>query len=68
MMMMGRNFGRRTVALFWCGIVALVSGILIYLQQIPLLYVIATISLVILLLIVAFSDLENVGRDMIDES
>jgi len=63
---MGKEFGRRTVALFWCAIVGIVSGLLIYFQMIPLLYVLATIALVGLLLIVAFSDLENVGRDAMD--
>jgi hypothetical protein len=66
MMFMGREFGRRTVALFWCAIVGIVSGVLVYLQMIPLLYVLATLALVVLLLVVAFSDLENVGRDTID--
>ena len=66
MLLMGREFGRRTVALFWCAVVAVVSGVLIYLQQIPLLYLLATIALVVLLLVVAFADLENVGRDTID--
>jgi hypothetical protein len=68
MALFGRKFGRRTVALFWFGIIALVSGILIAIEQIPILYVLTTVSLVILLLIVAFSDLENVGREAIDES
>jgi hypothetical protein len=68
MALFGRKFGRRTIALFWFGIIALVSGILIAMEQIPILYVLATVSLVILLLIVAFSDLENVGREAIDES
>ena len=63
---MGKEFGRRTVALFWCAIVGIVSGLLIYFQMIPLLYVLATIALVGLLLIVAFSDLENVERDAMD--
>jgi hypothetical protein len=66
MKVMGKEFGRRTVALFWCAIVGIVSGLLIYFQMIPLLYVLATIALVGLLLIVAFSDLENVGRDAMD--
>ena len=51
------------MALFWCGIVALVIGLLIYLEQIPLLYAVATIGLVVLLCVVGFSDLERVGRD-----
>lgn len=43
--------------------VGVVIGALIVFQQIPILYVLATLALVILLLIVAFSDLEKVGRD-----
>ena len=66
MALFGRNFGRRTIALFWCGVVVLVTGVLIYFELIPVLYVLATLSLVVLLLIVAFADLENVGRDVID--
>jgi hypothetical protein len=66
MKLMGREFGRRTVALFWCAVVGIVSGVLIYMQMIPILYVLATLSLVVLLLVVSFSDLENVGRDAID--
>lgn len=68
MTLFGKQFGRRTVALFWFALVAVVSGILIAIQQIPVLYLLATVSLVVLLLIVAFSDLENVGRDILDES
>ena len=66
MALFGKSFGRRTTALFWCGIVVVVTGVLIYLELIPVLYVLATLSLVVLLLIVAFADLENVGRDVID--
>ena len=58
-----QRFSRRTIALFWFLAVAVVIGILIYLEQIALLYVLATISLVALLLIVGISDLEKVGRD-----
>lgn len=56
------KFSRRTIALFWCFAVAIIIGALILFEQIPLLYVLATVSLVALLLIVGFSDLENVGR------
>ena len=63
MTIMGKEFGRRTVALFWCAVVAVVTGVFVYMQMIPLLYVLATVALVVLLLVVAFSDLENVGRD-----
>lgn len=64
------KYSRRTVALFWCAIVGVVIGALIYFEQIALLYVIATLAIVALLIIVAFSDLEKVGRDesIIDQS
>ena len=55
------RFSRRSVALFWLAIVAVVIGVLIYLEQIALLYVLATLALATLLLIVGFSDLEKVG-------
>lgn len=61
-----QRFSRRTIALFWFLAVALVIGILIYLEQIALLYVLATIGLVVLLLIVGFADLENVNRDTVE--
>jgi uncharacterized membrane protein len=60
------KYGRRTIALFWLAIVTVVIGILIYLEQIAVLYVLATLALVILLLIVGFSNLENVGRENIE--
>lgn len=59
------RFSRRVVALFWMMLVAIVIGVLIALEQIAVLYVLATISLVVLLLIVAFADLEKVGRENI---
>jgi hypothetical protein len=55
------KYSRRSVALFWLVAVAIVIGVLIAFEQIALLYVLATLSLVVLLLIVGFSDLENVG-------
>ena len=58
-----QRFGRRTIALFWLALVAILIGVLIYLEQIAVLYVLATVSLVVLLLIVAFAHLETVGSD-----
>jgi len=55
------KFSRRSVALFWLALVAIVIGVLISFQQIAVLYILATVGLVVLLLIVGFSDLENVG-------
>jgi hypothetical protein len=60
------KFSRRAIALFWLAIVAVVIGVLIYLEQIAILYVLATVALVALLLIVGFSDLENVGVENIE--
>ena len=54
---------RRTKALLWLFIAAIMIGAFIYFEQIALLYVVATLGIVFLLVIVAFSDLENVGRD-----
>jgi hypothetical protein len=62
------KFSRRSIALFWLLLVSLVIGVLIYFEQIALLYVLATLSLVALLLIVAFADLEKVGRESIEGS
>jgi heme A synthase len=60
------KLNRRTVALLWLLGVAIVIGTLIYLEQIAILYLLATISLVALLLIVAFANLEAVGRENIE--
>ena len=57
------RFGRRGVALFWLFLVAVLIGTLIKLEQIAILYVLATLSLVVLLLIVGFADLEHVGTE-----
>lgn len=56
------NLSRRTVALLWILGASIVIGLFIYFEQIAILYVIATLGLVSLLLIVALSDLEGVGR------
>ncbi|HUF04070.1 MAG TPA: hypothetical protein VMM38_07830 [Aridibacter sp.] len=60
--MKSNRFSRRTIALFWCLAVAVAIGAMIFFEQIALLYVIATLALVVLLLIVGFADLEKVGR------
>lgn len=57
------KYSRRTIALLWLVAVAIVIGVLIYLEQIAVLYVLATVGLVALLLIVGFSDLEKIGRE-----
>jgi hypothetical protein len=55
------KYSRRTTALFWLLLIGIVVGVLLYLEQIAILYVIATLSLVVLLLIVGFADLERIG-------
>ena len=61
-----RTLSRRVTALLGLIAVAIVIGTLIYLEQIAILYVLATLALVALLLVVAFADLESVGREDID--
>ena len=53
---------RRMKAVMWLLVAAVVIGGFIYFEQIAILYVVATLGIVLLLVIVAFSDLENVGR------
>jgi hypothetical protein len=60
------KYSRRSIALFWLAIVAIVIGFLIYFEQIAFLYVLATIALVALLLIVGFADLEKVGVENVE--
>lgn len=61
-----KKLSRRAIALIWITAFGILIGALIALEQIPILYVLATISLVVLLVIVAFSDLEKVGREKMD--
>jgi heme A synthase len=61
-----RTLSRRMIALLGLVAVAIVIGTLIYLEQIAILYVLATLALVALLLVVAFADLEGVGRENIE--
>jgi hypothetical protein len=57
-----KKLSRRMTVLLWLAIVIAVIGSLIYFEQISLLYVLTTLSLVALLLIVGFADLEGVSR------
>lgn len=58
-----QKISRRKLALLWAVLVGIVVGVLIYFEQISVLYVLATFSLTALLLVVAFADLENIGFD-----
>lgn len=62
------NLSRRSTAVLWLLAVAILIGGFIYFEQIAILYVVATLALVLLLLVVAFSDLENVGRSNLDSN
>lgn len=53
---------RRALALLIMLAVAIVIGALIVNEQIQVLYVLATLSIVVLLLVVGFADLEAVSR------
>ena len=57
-----KGISRRSLALLWMLLVAIVIGALIVYEQISILYVLATLALVTLLLIVGFADLEGVSR------
>ena len=59
------KYSRRSIALFWLAIVSIVIFSLIYFEQIAILYILATLSLVILLLIVGYADLEKVSREKV---
>lgn len=63
---MNGKYSRRTIALFLGIAVASLIGVLLVWEQIAVLYVLATISLVVLLVIVAVADLENVGRENLE--
>ena len=52
----------RKMALLWMLATAIVIGVLIAYEQISILYVLATLAIVILLLVVGFSDLEELSR------
>ncbi|MBP9664979.1 MAG: hypothetical protein KBD94_10175 [Pyrinomonadaceae bacterium] len=56
------GISRRKLAMIWMVAVAALIGVLIAYEQISILYVLATLSIVVLLLIVGFTDLEKVGR------
>jgi uncharacterized membrane protein len=60
------KFSRRAIALFWLVLVSVIIGVLLYLEQIAILYVLATVGLVVLLIVVGFTDLEKVGRESAD--
>lgn len=57
------KLSRRTTALLYLLVATIVIGTFIYLEQIAILYVLATLGIVALLLVVAFADLENIGRN-----
>ncbi len=52
----------RKVALLWMVLTAIVIGVLIANEQISVLYLLATLGIVVLLLVVGFSDLEELSR------
>ena len=56
------KLSRRTIALLLMLLVSIIIGVLIAYEQISVLYVLATLSLVALLLVVGFADLEGVSR------
>lgn len=66
-MALSDKYSRRTIALFWLIVVAIAISLILIYEQIALLYVLATIAITVLMLVVAFADLENVGRDKAED-
>lgn len=58
-----KGLSRRMKVLLSVLAVSIVIGVLINYDQISLLYILTSSALIILLLIVGFSDLESVGRN-----
>jgi len=58
-----KKLSKRTIALIWAVLVAIVIGVMIKYELISVLYVLATLSLVALLVIVGVADLEKVRAD-----
>ena len=59
-----RKFSRRMMTLFYFVIVAAVIATLLAYERIDVLYILSTLGLVVLLLIVAFADLEGKGKEI----
>ena len=57
-----RRFSRRAVTLFWCVIIAAVTIYLLATERLDILYVLASVSLIALLAIVALADLEGKAK------
>ncbi|HMO82103.1 MAG TPA: hypothetical protein PKD24_15045 [Pyrinomonadaceae bacterium] len=57
------RIGRNTKAIFWLAGVVGVLGILIYFEQIAILYILSTLAMIVFLLIVAYADLEDVEME-----
>lgn len=53
--------GRRAKVFLWLGAIIGVITVLLYFEQVAVIYILSTLALVLLLFFVAFSDLENVG-------
>lgn len=63
-----KSLSRRRKALLWMIVSGGVISVLIYLEQIAIVYILSTLALILLLLIVAFADLERVGVEDSKES
>jgi len=61
-----RGLSRRKQVFLILSVIAGVLAALLYFEQVAVIYILSTISLIVLLLVVAFSDLERVGQE--DES
>jgi choline-glycine betaine transporter len=57
-----RRFSRRMLTLFWSALIAVITITLLAYERVDVLYILATIALIVLLAVVATSDLEGKTR------
>ncbi len=60
---MANKLSRRFTALLWLVGAGILIGGLVAFEQIALLYLVASLGLIVLLLVVAFADLESIGKE-----
>lgn len=62
------RIGRRGKVVITLGIVLGTLSVLLYFEQLAIIYIGSTVALIVLLILVAFSDLEKIGADAAEEA
>ena len=63
-----RTIGRRGKVFLTLAVVLGTLGVLLYFEQLEIIYIGSTLALIILLILVAFSDLETIGVNAAEEA